>query len=647
MEVAVATNVDANRKNGKPASCEPCRKAKVRCDHSRPTCGRCRRKRIISRCWYHPAPLTKDRPPSRPLSPVSSAPPQAPSYSTLPTPVPIDASALSRNRQAKAARSIEKLVACLEEAPLIDELVQKYYAISSLFSLVPTSFILPAMTDLRTRLATSRDRKAILLDITHTMLNLAREPVSLDEGTTPSAFIAQHRGESLRVEMLGLIYTIAARASLFDCVQLHENKAAFVQKMYSCSNKALTWARKHLSQVSDTMVWLALENFLLTSQVAGDASLASFRCLGALLTDVLALKLHRESSYSALPFFLIQIRRRVMASTFNLDKFVVALIGSPPKLAKRYIDCELPLDLTESEILAEPPLSQEQLQSLLTPDGWSREARHTGSTHARVRFLLASLREEVLDHEYRVHDVNSVQSLLDLSMRSHTVWESLPAHLRYTADCWSSGIPMVRCLMLITVYLSYRHLDLHIFGLLQKIDSSFGPPMLEVAHDIVDAIVQLSKARSRASFVSYDFAYLIIAHGVPSALQLSAALADRNSARLPSTLSRSTLLRNLSVFVASLESLHDLGDMDKSTATDAVETISRVLDNVLAAPERNNDSLTEETVDDAHEAYATLPAQSARTAFAIDSGVSGFIDETPAWFGDLDWMGPGSDWIKF
>lgn len=53
-EMAVTTL----RRNGKASSCEPCRKSKLSCDHLRPTCGRCQRRRVPGKCVYHPAPMT-------------------------------------------------------------------------------------------------------------------------------------------------------------------------------------------------------------------------------------------------------------------------------------------------------------------------------------------------------------------------------------------------------------------------------------------------------------------------------------------------------------------------------------------------------------------------------------------------------------
>lgn len=47
------------RRNGTRSSCEPCRKAKVKCDHRSPCCRRCEARGISASCVYHPAPLTR------------------------------------------------------------------------------------------------------------------------------------------------------------------------------------------------------------------------------------------------------------------------------------------------------------------------------------------------------------------------------------------------------------------------------------------------------------------------------------------------------------------------------------------------------------------------------------------------------------
>jgi hypothetical protein len=51
--------MSALRRNGTRSSCEPCRKAKVKCDHRSPFCQRCEARGISASCVYHPAPLTR------------------------------------------------------------------------------------------------------------------------------------------------------------------------------------------------------------------------------------------------------------------------------------------------------------------------------------------------------------------------------------------------------------------------------------------------------------------------------------------------------------------------------------------------------------------------------------------------------------
>ncbi|KKA18927.1 hypothetical protein T310_7122 [Rasamsonia emersonii CBS 393.64] len=63
------------RRNGRPTFCEPCRLSKVRCDHTTPRCRRCEARGAGSKCFYHPAPLTRpkrNKQSSRPARPQSA-----------------------------------------------------------------------------------------------------------------------------------------------------------------------------------------------------------------------------------------------------------------------------------------------------------------------------------------------------------------------------------------------------------------------------------------------------------------------------------------------------------------------------------------------------------------------------------------------
>ncbi|KAL3424538.1 cytochrome P450 [Phlyctema vagabunda] len=47
------------RRNGREQACEPCRKSKMRCDHSLPICLNCQRRKLVEKCIYLPAPETR------------------------------------------------------------------------------------------------------------------------------------------------------------------------------------------------------------------------------------------------------------------------------------------------------------------------------------------------------------------------------------------------------------------------------------------------------------------------------------------------------------------------------------------------------------------------------------------------------------
>ncbi|KAJ5318304.1 hypothetical protein N7476_004724 [Penicillium atrosanguineum] len=52
---------DRIRRNGTLSSCEPCRRSKIRCDHGRPSCSRCLRRKVARQCYYHPCPTRRDK----------------------------------------------------------------------------------------------------------------------------------------------------------------------------------------------------------------------------------------------------------------------------------------------------------------------------------------------------------------------------------------------------------------------------------------------------------------------------------------------------------------------------------------------------------------------------------------------------------
>lgn len=133
--------------------------------------------------------------------------------------------------------------------------------------------------------------------------------------------------------------------------------------------------------------------------------------LGELSSDVLALDAHRESSYAKLPFFLAQSRRRLYAAVFHQDKLLATLMERPPRISKRYSDCQLPLHLTDTEMLTDDPAEIEKLLQTLTSDGWSLERKFCSSGWLRLRCNVAAVREEVLEYPFQPSSPEQIDRL--------------------------------------------------------------------------------------------------------------------------------------------------------------------------------------------------------------------------------------------
>lgn len=112
--------------------------------------------------------------------------------------------------------------------------------------------------------------------------------------------------------------------------------------------------------------------------------------------------LHRETthSYQMTPFFLAECRRKTFSSAYQLDKASATFFNRPPRIPKCYSDCKLPLDLADSQILAETPEIVLQAQNDLNDQGWSNNKVYSSATWARMRFILGELREELLEYSF-------------------------------------------------------------------------------------------------------------------------------------------------------------------------------------------------------------------------------------------------------
>ncbi|KAE8401934.1 hypothetical protein BDV37DRAFT_167924 [Aspergillus pseudonomiae] len=644
--------MNSRRRNGKPASCEPCRKEKVRCDHRLPVCSRCQKKRRTASCFYHPAPLTQrsknitvkdilsgagrthSLPPStseqddsgsRPLRAGPASTPISTFSNTeddglnmlitsrsLPTgylgPTSFVA-ALEEDHELVSSPSDRQLqddagtafpselplywiqrtaeiLRCLQDFPTIKQLVCEYYGLSK--AAVIPSLVLNALPSIQVTIEEAQLHKSPPEQVARVLQN-TKHMLPISSTTTGSHFHELFTGSNLRLEILGVLYAIAGRLSIFGLA--HDRfprlngmaaRERFSRKMLAASDAVLQICQI-IAPVNDLTIWMLYEILLLSKVADGDTSSAKWRRLGDLSTHIFELGLHRDSQQSnSLPVFLVETRRRLFAAAYQLDKSIATFLGRPPRISLRHSDCRLPLDLHDSSLEADQSNMELALQRL-DSDGWNTQGSLHRSTFLRQRFLVSTFREEILEVSLETQNRRTAEKLRDISMRCNQTWDSMPKQLHYSTDSRDENISNTTRMMLIVSYLAYLYNDFLIQRLLVQQDPEAYSALLDVSSTILSTVLDFCAMREDMVDLRPDFMWTNLLYGFPSAAVLIKALQKqaRTGRPIPYQGSRSESIRHLSVFISHLESMARPGAANQELFHRASKIFSSIIDEVL------------------------------------------------------------------
>ncbi|KAK2873490.1 hypothetical protein FQN49_002327 [Arthroderma sp. PD_2] len=398
-----------------------------------------------------------------------------------------------------------------------------------------------------------------------------------------------YTGTSLRLEIIGIIYALAGRASYFG---LSHNTfldstnsvrdAKFPRKMLAASDTVIQVCR-NLAPANDLTLWLLHENLLLSGVILGDSSSVTWYRVGELATHIFELGLHRDDDNSArLPTFLLESRRRLFAAFYQFDKGIATFLGRPPRISWRHSDCPLPLDISD-EALAGNDNELETARGSLTAEGWSVSPVFQRAAWIRLRFIISTFREEILELSLQKPGMERLDQLRDVSRRCDEAWNSLPEHLRYAEGCWDTDlVPSVK-LMLVISYMAYLHNGFLVQSLLVEDCANARADLLDISATILSTVLTFGRQRERSFDIQRDFIWTLLLFGFSSASVLIRALQRQARTRQPILYrgSRSTLIRNLSVFISHLESMARPGSASFSFFSRATDVFSRIITEVL------------------------------------------------------------------
>lgn len=301
-----------------------------------PICDRCRRRNLNAECYYHPAPLTRptkrgrmssadyraaetleasgqhssraaillhddnrvdalfgNNDPSTP--PLSVRGPDSTPSGALPllslqglddtntrTIIPATVYDDRGNKTLEGdLLSIVHILDYVRYCDTIRKLVSEYYDLGQA-AIIPGCLVLPAISDLEriheevSHLGAVTDdaaSRAALLPVAERVWRATKSKIDVNPTTSLEEFRSLYTGANLRVETIGLISALAARAARVGLFPNNEDRHDFLQAMFQCSTRCVHLARELATEMNDVIVWLSHENLRVTTSMQGYAGM--------------------------------------------------------------------------------------------------------------------------------------------------------------------------------------------------------------------------------------------------------------------------------------------------------------------------------------------------------------------------------------
>ncbi|KAE8326045.1 hypothetical protein BDV39DRAFT_177806 [Aspergillus sergii] len=622
------------RRNGSRRSCEACRKLKTKCDHASPKCGRCAQKNVP--CVYDPAPMTrtfrpqsviktrgqrKPRNSGSPASPdihkggqlelipshgqavVVSTPPLESagflgptSYRSLMSEAISDSDPgvadTDRTTYTIDPRQLDLGLKILDfladNAVLVRGLVAKVYQLGRT-PIIPEVLMLPALDMLWDIFEDyiAQDEPSRLRTVVRVFENsyqqvpgkLAMNVGELCQWISGKNVRWETIGSVIQIAAMGLIHTPERDATHIDPQQ--RSKDEVLAQMLEVIDQLLPLSNA-LPAVNQLMVCLKYYQMMIASQRFGDSSRWLYSSLGELSSCIYATGIHRyDIPTGQYPGFIDLWRRRCFAVVYSMDKTIATILGRPPSLTRHYCVLKPPLDIDDDIDTS----NYEQSLQMLDSNGWNTDGKRRPSSTVRLRFLLSTIREEILELHLGVNYVDIEGKTSNILQNLHSIWDTCPSHMKYSPDMWNEEMPCQDIIALLSLYLDYLHsiFLLHRFAA-QGCQSQKPKELLLVAKTILSTVLVINEHRERSREVRSDFSSIFLPYGLPSAELLAMELLKSSNPLLSGTypgLPRAEIIRELTLYISCLSWVARPGSGNLGFCKKVKARLTSILDKIL------------------------------------------------------------------
>ncbi|OAQ98783.1 hypothetical protein LLEC1_05579, partial [Akanthomyces lecanii] len=529
------------------AACDPCRAAKVACDHARPVCIRCQNQSRQAECVYRASPFKKTkRPPEKTTTPATPGlmrqqsfvasgrtpvlgnggdaatkqPHRYPNpgylgsfssttlFGNLPDmrdPVldPEGGSSVGSDnlvREANVTRGAG-LIKQIEATVSIESCCHLILAWTARGSSLPLAgpFLEHCIATMRQLFPNQGHTAVASVELSRSLFHNTSHPIDMATSTTLHDFQAQFGHQQCRWETLGFFFTAASRAAIemskFESAREYRD----LQRLgMNLSDLSLDIALS-LDCLNDLQLVLQYENWILHSFVDGDQSYHSWKRLGDVISSIYALGLHQQTNndHNSFPPFLLELRRLTFALTYSADKNVSLFLGRPPRIHLKY--CKLILPRSDGRVI-EPWKTT-----------WPQDMPFDYVADIRWGALCGILKEDIMEL-FCLEGVNdSHPKVREIHDKATAQWQALPPHFRLESSLKQCNqAPVVRDFIL-----NARLNQLHILFLLRmavtrshpESDAELVSTAAEILTLIVEALMQKDYLVNSGTSLVWKVAY--------------------------------------------------------------------------------------------------------------------------------------------
>lgn len=374
------------RVRAKVAACDPCRFAKLACDHTRPTCDRCRRKQTASDCTYRTRPFKKKQPVQR-ESQEEVQETRLPNQQTIdshedtnthsrhyPNPGYLGSSSHTTIfRQLSPVLHIEtdnvpaapnvnsrqNLEPSIEDdqiiqgTKLVEDILQTAH-IASCHALIDdwitnggvnlalAGSLVKACAHSAEHALTQPDGSTQMFSgLSKQLFVNSCKSIIVNQDTSLGDFLSNLCQENIRWETVGLFFTAVSRATIVvvqfpPLFRTDQQRRALRRISMRYADRCLDLALS-LDCLNDLQLMLQYENFINHAYVDGDQSYHSWKRLGDVISSVFALGYHEKiNADGSCPKFLQHLRQAVVARIYSADKNMSIFLGRPPRMDSKY-----------------------------------------------------------------------------------------------------------------------------------------------------------------------------------------------------------------------------------------------------------------------------------------------------------------------